>query len=549
MKPTSLSWAREGACLIALLVAFLAGPVVARAANPTFIVRYRSAANVYVDAGRAQGLSIGDRLAVMVGTEAVAELEVIFLADQSTSCRVVSERRPVRAGDTATLLSRGESPTSTASTETPATPAATPSPTAPALTTGTSHKPAAPWARVRGGFSAGLYKVWDTSGTGFDFEQRTGRVDLSLYDLGGQPLSFNARFRSRQDVRALGLSSLARRSERQDRLYELSLRYEPPSDTVTFEVGRLSSSRFVGIGYLDGGLARFRLDSPLQVGAFFGQRADVEGFGPAGSGQKYGGFLRLSPRNPYSASYDVVVALVREFGQADISREYVGVESRFGSGAVTFFERAEVDLNRSWRKVLADQTYQLSNLSVSTNLRFSPSASAVLSYDNRRNYRDYLTRDVPEQIFDDLLHQGYRASLYFGSGYGLNVTAGFGLRVKEQDRANAYSYNAGIRHGNLFAKDVSLGVDVSAFQNDLTNGYLVSAQTGKRFKAGHQIDFGYGRSLYQVTSVGQQRRTEYLRFSGRGSLGRHVYLFTDFEYDRGDDLRGPRGFFEVGYQF
>ena len=96
MKPTrcrrwvSRSWAHTGACLVALLVALLGAPVVARAANPTFVVRYRSAANVYVDAGRAQGLAIGDRLAVMVGTEIVAEIEVIFLADQSTSCRVVS---------------------------------------------------------------------------------------------------------------------------------------------------------------------------------------------------------------------------------------------------------------------------------------------------------------------------------------------------------------------------------------------------------------------------------------------------------------------------
>src|SRR6185295_7737015 len=207
-----------------------------------------------VDAGRAQGLSVGDRLAVKVGTETTAELEIIFLADQSASCRVVSEKRPVRAGDGATLLPRGETPTSIASEAAATGPSATtPSFPAPDLTA-IARRPAAPWGHVRGGISAGLYKVWDNSGSGLDFEQRTGRVDLSLYDLGGKPLSVNARFRSRQDVRALGLSSLARRIERQDRLYELSLRYEPPSDTVTLEVGRLASSRFVGIGYLDGAL-------------------------------------------------------------------------------------------------------------------------------------------------------------------------------------------------------------------------------------------------------------------------------------------------------
>ena len=82
-----------------------------------------------------------------------------------------------------------------------------------------------------------------------------------------------------------------------------------------------------------------------------------------------------------------------------------------------------------------------------------------------------------------------------------------------------------------------------------TDGYLVTAQIGKRFRKGHQFDLSYGRSLYRVKDTGQQRRTEYLRFSGRGDLGRHVYLLADVEYDRGDDLRGPRGYFEAGYQF
>lgn len=538
-----------GALLIALLAA--AGPVLA--ASPSFFVRYRSASTVYLDGGKTQGLSIGDRLVVMAGAETVGELEVVFLADQSASCRVVSERRPVRAGDAATLLKRGESPPSPppppVAKEAPtAPPSGENAPSTPQLTTKTA-KPPHPWARVRGGVSVGLYKVWDTSGGGFNFEQRTGRLDLSLYDMGGQPFSFNARFRSRQDVRALSLSSVTPLDERQDRLYELSLRYEPPSDNVALEVGRLGSSRFSGVDYLDGGLLRIRLGSPLQIGGFFGQRADVEGLGLPGSGQKYGAFLRVSPRNPYSASYDVVVGIVREFAQQDISREYLSVESRFGSGAVTFFERGEIDLNNGWRRALAGQQYQLSNISVSTNFRFSPAASLVFSYDSRRNYRDYFTRNVPERIFDDLLHQGFRGSLYLGKGYGLNVTAGGGVRLREGDTPEAYSWNGGIRHGNLFSKDISLGADLNAFQNSFTDGYLVTAQTGKRFKGGHQIDFSYGRSLYRVKATSQDRRTEYFRFTGRGDVGRHVYALTDFEYDRGDDLQGPRGYFEIGYQF
>jgi hypothetical protein len=528
---------------IALVLATPWWQLSAHAANPTFIVRYRSASNVYLDGGKAEGLNLGDRLGVMVGTETVAELEVIFIAEGSASCRVVSEKRSVRAGDAVTLLRRGEAPPEAPTDETKGVGA----PVAPAAPTLVAKAPPAkPWARVRGGASVGLYKVWDTEGA-FGFEQRLGRVDLSLFEIGGQPLSFNTRFRSRRDARSASLSSS--RFDKRNDLYEASLRYEPPKDDIAFEVGRLGSSRFTSIGYLDGALLRVRLRSPIQLGGFFGRRADVDGLGIEGTGQKYGAFLRVSPRNPYSASYDVTLAVIREFAQADVSREYLGLETRFGSGKVSVFGRSEVDLNRGWRRDVADQDYQLSNLSVATNMRFSPSASAVISYDSRRNYRDYYTRNVPEQIFDDLLHQGLRSSVYFGRGYGLNVTAGFGLRLRERDTPNSYSYNGGIRHGNLFKKDISIGADFNAFQNVATDGYLVTAQTGKRFRRGHQFDLSYGRSLYRVKTTGQQRRTEYLRFSGRGDLGRHVYLLADVEYDRGDDLRGPRGFFEAGYQF
>ncbi len=69
------------------------------AAGPSYKVRYRTPTNVYLDAGRAAGLAVGDRLRVMDAQTVVAELEVVYAAEQSASCKVVSETRPVRVGD------------------------------------------------------------------------------------------------------------------------------------------------------------------------------------------------------------------------------------------------------------------------------------------------------------------------------------------------------------------------------------------------------------------------------------------------------------------
>jgi hypothetical protein len=532
------------------------------AASPTgssFRVKYRSAANVYLDAGRAQGLRVGDRLEVVDAT-VVAELEIVYVAEMSASGKLLSEKRPVQPGDVARLTSRGPAPPGPTP---PTAVAAAPAALSTTSLTGAAPappgaQPAGPWARVRGSASFGYYQAWDQTESAYDFQERTGRLDLGLYDIGGQPLSFTLRGRSRQDIRSRSLSDRTPKSERTDRLYEVALRYEPPSDEFGVEVGRIGIYHFVGIGYLDGVLGRFRPLSAVQVGAFAGRIADIETLGFGGTGNKFGGFVRLAPGGRYATGgYDATLAFVRENADGEVSREYLSLESRFGNGSRwSLFQRAELDLNTGWRQEVTGKSYQFSNVSLSGNLRVAPSAWAFVSYDGRRNYRYYLNRVVPEEVFDDLLHQGLRAGVNVSRSGGFGATAGFGMSLKEPDPrnpeleiANAYSFNAGVRHANLFSSGFSAGIDGSGFSNGYTDGGLVMARVGRRFDGGHMLDLSLGRSVYRVKLNEQNRTTQWLRLMGRGELGHRVYLQGDFEYDSGDDLKGPRGFLELGVFF
>ena len=106
----------------------------------------------------------------------------------------------------------------------------------------------------------------------------------------------------RQDVRAEALSFRTPKDQRDDRLYELSVKYQPASDRFGVEVGRVGIQRFVGVGYLDGALAHYRLTPRVRLGGFFGRRSDIDGLGFEGSGQKYGGFLAFAPASRWSRS-------------------------------------------------------------------------------------------------------------------------------------------------------------------------------------------------------------------------------------------------------
>ena len=80
-----------------LLAALQAVPVLAQTARgPAITVTYRSETAVYVSAGRAAGLAVGDRLVLGAPPDTVAEVEVTFLAEHSASCRVVKESRPLK---------------------------------------------------------------------------------------------------------------------------------------------------------------------------------------------------------------------------------------------------------------------------------------------------------------------------------------------------------------------------------------------------------------------------------------------------------------------
>jgi len=527
--------------------AFMLLTVSAGAGEVHLEVRFRSASTVYLAGGSADGLAAGDRLAVVAGKETIGELEVDFVAEHSSSCKVIRETRPVKRGDMA-VLSKPDAP-ALEITIVDSKPGAEPA-AAPVLPAIAESSTPLPWARARGGASFGWYRLWDRTPSAFVFEQRTARVDLGLWDIAGRPLQVNVRARSRQDLRArpFGLEPIPR-DERRDRLYELSLRYDPPDGRFAFEAGRLGASP-LGIGYLDGVLGEVRGVGSLRLGGFFGNRVEVDRVTGSAPGRKYGGYLRLAAGGAYwPGSYDALLFGARELAGSEPSREYVGYQGRLGSRRFSFFQWVELDLLRGWREVASGRRGQLSNVSLAASYRFSPRVSVAVSYDQRRNYPTAETRDLPSILFDTFLRQGFRASFDATREAGFGLSGFFGTRFKDQSADTAYSFGGGLRHPNLLASGLSGHLDASGFTSRTTQGYQASARLG-RLMRGATFDVGYGISGYTLLSPGGTLRlNHWLRFSGRAEFPRGLWLYGEAQYDRGDDVSGPRGAFEVGYRF
>lgn len=538
--------------ILALSLVLALQPATAGAAEIRLQVKHRSSSTVYLSGGSANGIAVSDRLSVLSKGAPIAEIEVIYLAEHSASCRVLRETRPVQAGDAAVIEKADPAKPASAEPETVVSPGdavAAPA-TLPRAEPGALGGPL-PWARARGGVSFLWNKLWDETPSAFDFEQRNLRLDLGLWDIGGRPLQFNARARGRQDLRSRppGFGGIPS-DERRDRLYELALRYDARSGRYSVEAGRIGVSS-LGVGYLDGASADLRVHRSLRIGGFFGNRADLERSTEFESGRKYGGYLRLAGGGAsWPGRYDALVFGVRELAGSETSREYVGFQGRFGAKGFNFSQWLELDLLRGWRQGPDGKASQLSNLSLGASYRLTPGASVGASYDQRRNYRTAENRSVPDILFDTFLHQGFRGSVDVSRAGGLGASGFFGVRLADDQSARmAYSYGGGLRHAGLFGTRLTGSLDASGFSNGTTSGYQGSARLGRTTRS-VMADLAWGLSGYRLSATGgEQRLNQWLRLSTRGQLSRGFWIYGEAEYAKGDDVEGPRAALEVGYRF
>ena len=514
----------------------LALPLMAQ--NP-IAVRYRSADTIYLNAGRTAGLEVGDRLEVVRGNEVIAEIEVLFTADHSASCRVLNERKPIQPDDRVRQI--GETAPEPAPAPTPA-PAPRSEESMPPMPRTTSR----PTTRVTGAVSLDADAFSDGTEDQRDSSRTAARLNLRVRDIAGTPLQARLRMSTLDEERERTLSGGIPESRSRDRLYELSLIWEPEDARYGFRLGRLGTSPFLGIGYLDGGLGKVRVAGPFEVGGFYGRRPDIEGSGFDGSGSKYGLFARFAPE---SDALEFLVAGIREEGDTDISREYLAVETRYDSGGRwSFHEHAELDLNTGWREEAAGSTSQLSQLSLSALGRVSDRTRVVISYDRFQRYFTEETRFLPTEQFDDLLRQGLRVSLQTGPPRGLNLSLTGGAHFEGED--TSYSLAAGAWHPDLTGLKLFLGGDVMGFTNPTTDGLLLSTRIGRRFTPGHELSFTLGGTLSRESLlVDEETTTQWARASLWLELPLDLFGEAEFEVLTGDEIEGQRLSLGIGYRF
>ena len=509
-------------------------------------VKYISAENVYLDAGKAAGLNIGDRLSVQRGGKNIAEIEIVNLAENSASCKIITSSQPVEADDQVILVQ------SAAQTAQPSLISQPDSAEAGLPVTSTEPLPKS--KRRHSPFSGNLafqYYYWnDQKGTNLDFSQPTLRFNLRGRKLWGKDYNLRIRARLRYNQRTVELNSNAPLEEWRNRIFEVAFSYDKADAPMNFQAGRIISNQFSGVGYIDGLLLQYNNSRKFHIGAFGGTQPQWQYSDFQTSIQKYGGYLTATLGNLITGKFESSLAAVGEYHGSTVSREFIYIQNSFyQTNRWSFYQNAEIDINRDWRKDLMGSDFSLSGFFLSGQWNATRWMTVGAMYDNRKNYLTYETKSLADSLFDEAQRQGLRGTLTFLLPQDYRIFGNVGIRKRETDTESTISYAAGVVKTNFIKPYSRIALNGSGFSNFYTRGLNYSLLWGYFLWNQVNTDISFGGYQYNLKADSSQRTNQWIRWTVFAPLAYRLYLSGQYEYQWGDDLTGHRILGDMGVRF
>lgn len=451
------------------LVIVLALPIVASAA--TARVQYLSNSSVYLDAGRAAGLTEGTIVQVARGGRIVAELLVEFVAQSSAACKIVTSASPLQVGDTCTFTpvaapseARGGAAGATGDGASP--PQQTPSPT-----------PLTPsWlalGAVRGSVSFDYRRSALVDGS---YSNPAVRANLRWSGPNRRELSMRMRA-DRPSVSLAEPTASPRVGAESFRIYEAELRYRAPGKRYDLSGGRFVPQRLEIMGYVDGGAASVRPFGGLALGVAGGGGAQLATQGFETRGWKLGGFIEASdPRSDGPTRWRMLVGAARIEDPLMTRRQVVFVrgDERLGPRLRTW-ENVELDYNPGWKVQRGENKVELTGLSVGAQARLHRNVDFMFGVDSRRDLLLPEQLAVPvDNLSLDRTH-GIHTSVHLRLAPWTSLRLGADLRSLEDGSRTTRSWDASLYGSHPALRQLSAVVHANVYDSSPGQGELVDA--------------------------------------------------------------------------
>ncbi len=504
-------------------------------------VKYVTQEAVYVDAGSATGVAVGDRGDVIRGGQVIASIEVIFVAERSSSCRINQTTSVIVAGDEVILrVSDAPIPDLTDSLFRYGQEPQLDSPRG----VSTVRRP----ERIHGRLSAQFISWDDLDENGSDSREPSLAANARWERMGGSfyTIYLNARMRKVELERERGVLA----SEWNNRVYELSLLYDDPAAPVSYRAGRFIPIAVSAAGYLDGAWLNYRYHQDSKFAVFAGFEPDPANTGFRTEKKKFGVSAQLDRELAGRRSLRAAGALAGLYEGGRTMREFFYEQITYSAARrLVAGQSATLNLNRGELKSAEGNALKLTDFI--TNISWTPIRKISLSggYDNHRNFRTEDPASLADSLFDDAARQGVRGQIVVRPRSDAQVSFGGTARSIGSDFSAGRTVAIGAGMNGLGNSAIYWQADWTSYKNEYSTGTRPTLRVGNRFGRSFGAAVGVGRDEYDLKDEAQTVTVDWLRVEGDFRVSRHWYGSLSGEFRRGDFSDSNRYFIEAGYRF
>jgi len=436
-------------------------------------ISFISGTEIYIAAGRQDGLVEGSEVVVIRGDTVVATLRVKFLASHKADCEQIQGTTDLALGDKV-RFHRFVPPQQVAM----GAPTAAPRP----------HRLSGQGLHGRIG-SRYLRASTSTDAPGQPlgsngFNQPS--LDMRLYGLaiGGTPLGMALDLRARQTTTTAGGTTTV---DGHTRAYQAVLYWNAPDARFRAAAGRQYLTYISSIGLFDGGLVELN-GRHTSFGAFAGYEPDAATLDFSSSVHDYGAYLTLHNAPGGMTATAFTLGAVGSYVGSTQRREWGILQGNVSSRYLSLYLLQEIDYYRPWK--LQGPNAESSALSFTSQFanvtaRPKPWLAFNATYDKRRNVR--LIRDFtnPETTFDDAYREGYGAGVQYSSA--MFYLGGDWRRSTGATVLGANSYTASLGVNRVARLNLGFSMRATWYQNQNDSSLVnpLSADTRGQLYSGH----------------------------------------------------------------
>jgi hypothetical protein len=510
-----------------------------------YAVSYLSASIVYIDAGRAQQIAIGDTMRIVRKETELGTVVVTAVSNHSSAAQMIVRRVPFAVGDSAVVVkpAPAEAPASSGveKQQAPAVPQSMPQNSITAF-------PQTPRENLVSGRIGIQYSGISADDTRLNLSQPSALFRLDVGNVMGTGMTFSLYSRNYYDFSDY-YNKYGEPSRLKNRVYEFSLQRDMPDDAFGYSFGR-TTSRFVGgLGTFDGGQFYMRQNN-FTAGFIYGAKVGDQTMGVDGDDRKGAVFLNYHNGTDFLHQYDGTVAYGRQLFEGRLDREFLYLQNSISFNPdLSLYESTEIELNDITNGV-RKSAFVLSNTFLSVNYTPYRWLSANAGYDATRNVYLFETmKAFPDTLFDKNIMQGLRAGATVRFPYMLSLSLNGSFRTKRGDERNAHNLGATVRMSDIIGSDVSAGLRYANIVGVYTSGNDLTFDIDRTFFNALSVSGRYDHYAYTINALSRSYTTQTLTANLSLRISRALYSSLSADRVLDSTMNSYRIYAEIGIRF